>query len=383
MVLALSEEIKNKVSDLRPTFSSYQSSAEKKVAPVNVLVTGCAGFIGSRLAQWILENKTGVRVFGIDNLSSGFQENVPPGVTFENCDLTHYPSRVCFGCNGSQWRGDSGYIQECPICNGSGKNVFHYVFHCAAFAAECLSPFVREHCYKNNIVGTANLLNNIITCGVTKRIVFLSSVAAYGRGKPPFKETDVCVPQDPYGISKLASENDIRVAGEQHGLNWTVLRLFNVYGPGQSLWDKSRNVFGIWMKQKLCHEYLTVFGNGQQRRSFTYIDDILPIIWDAAVDPVASKEVFNVGSATPYTIEDALLKCVPAMGGAEGVIQLPMRHEAQAAYCDVSKSNRLFGHCKTELGEGLPKMFQWAQETYSKYPDREMKAGPPLELKCA
>ena len=347
---------------------------------MRILITGAAGFIGSRLAEWILSTYPHAKVFGVDNFASGFKENVPAGVRFEYCDLANYASRVCYGCNGGKWRGNSEWMETCPICDGNGANSFDYVFHCAAFAAEVLSPFVREHTYRNNLVGSAALLNNVLATGC-KRLVFLSSVAVYGHVDPPFRECDPCFPIDPYGISKAAFEMDLNNAGEQHGLDWCALRLFNVYGPGQSLWNQHRNVFGIWMRQKLEGKPLTVFGDGSCERAFTYIDDILPAIWNAGINPAASRQVINVGSPLPVYINSALTECMSVIGKSE-VEYKEGRHEVRSAYCDVSKSQALLkAQTPTNLRDGLTAMWEWAQETWSKYPERRSHKGPPIELR--
>jgi UDP-glucose 4-epimerase len=342
---------------------------------MRILITGVAGFIGSRLARWILDNVPDADIVGIDNLSSGFRENVPWGTALHGYTL---------GESASTFLHDEPWPRP-----------FDYVFHCAAFAAECLSPFVRKHTYQNNAVGSAAILNAVLNeCQRPKRLVFLSSIAVYGRGKPPFKETDQPIPQDPYGISKLATEMDLRVAGEQHGLDWCALRLFNVYGPYQSLWAQHRNVFGLWMRAKLEGKPLVIYGDGSQERAFTYIDDILPTIWNAAVNPKASCEVFNVGAAMPVSIAKALSETLRAIGepppkGTEHLLPcssasieyLPARHEAQATYCDVSKAQRdLMFTEATPLRDGLRRMWQWAKEAWIKYPERRNQLGPSREF---
>lgn len=329
---------------------------------MRILVTGCAGFIGSRLAQWILDNVPDAEVFGLDDLSTGFRENVPAGINFRIQPLA----------------ATEGWIT--PIFDEH----FDAVFHCAAFAAECLSPFVRKHCYRQNVVSTAALLNRLLSGAGCSRLVFLSSLAVYGRIPSPYKETDVPVPQDPYGVSKLASEMDIRIAGEQHGLDWCVLRLFNVYGPYQSLWSQHRNVFGIWMRAKLEGKPLVVYGDGSQQRAFTYIDDILPTIWDAAVNPKASREVFNAGSSMPVSINDAMRAFGNACLCGDEIEHRPARHEVQSAFCDVSKVRAALAIAEsTPLSLGLSRMWAWARNAWERYPERRITLGPSMELTSA
>lgn len=161
---------------------------------------------------------------GIDNLFGGYIENVNKDVVFYNRDLS-----------------------KDDIADIFQKHEFEYVYHFAAYAAEGLSPFMRKFNYSNNVLSTVNIINNCITYGV-KRLVYTSSMSVYGHGVQKgriFDENDPLQPIDPYGISKYACEMDIRVAGEQHGLDWCIIRPHNVYGIKQNIWDKYRNVLGI------------------------------------------------------------------------------------------------------------------------------------------
>src|SRR6188768_5356 len=145
-----------------------------------VLITGVAGMIGSRMAERILTHKPEYTIIGVDNLSGGYIEHVPKGVKFVNLDLATADLNELFA---------SGEIS--------------YVFHFAAYAAEGLSPFIRKFNYNNNLIATANIVNACIRYNV-KRLVFTSSMAVYGEGIPPFTETSVPKPVDPYGVAKYA-----------------------------------------------------------------------------------------------------------------------------------------------------------------------------------
>ncbi len=244
-----------------------------------VLITGVAGLLGSRLADWIIENKPEYQVVGIDDLSGGYKENINPKVEFWQMNLVEHPIENCFEVN-----------------------KFDYVFHFAAYAAEGLSPFIRCFNYDNNLKATARIVNECIKHDV-KRLVFTSTLAVYGHGYGGiFDEKQVPKPIDPYGVAKYACEMDIQIAGEQHGLDWTIIRPHNVYGIKQNIWDKYRNVLGIWMYQYLNDQPITIFGDGEQTRAFSYIDDSLEPLWNAAVLPQASKEIINVGGIKEYSI---------------------------------------------------------------------------------
>lgn len=249
-----------------------------------VLITGAAGLLGSKMADYIINNHTEYKVIGIDNLFGGYIENVNKEVIFYNRDLS---------------------IDD--ISDIFDKYNIIYVLHFAAYAAEGLSPFMRKFNWKNNSVSTANIINECIKHDV-KRLVYTSSMSVYGHGDMKlnrFDENDTPCPIDPYGVSKYACEMDIRIAGEQHNLDWCIIRPHNIYGENQNIWDKYRNVLGIWMYQILHNEPMLIYGDGEQTRAFTYIDDNLEPIWNAAVMPQASKQIINLGGIVPYTINEA------------------------------------------------------------------------------
>ena len=217
-----------------------------------VLITGVAGLLGSRLADWILKNKPEYEVVGIDDLSGGYYENVDSRVDFWNLNLSK----------------DTNSLSRC-----FNSNEFDYVFHFAAYAAEGLSPFIRTFNYDNNLRATAAIVNECIKHDI-KRLVFTSTMAVYGHGEGGIFHEDMRRnPIDPYGIAKMACERDIEVANEQHGLDYCIIRPHNVYGAKQNIWDKYRNVLGIWMYYILNDQPITIFGDGSQRRAFSYIDD--------------------------------------------------------------------------------------------------------------
>ena len=305
---------------------------------MNILITGVAGLLGSRLADWIIENKPEVNVIGIDDLSGGYIENVNDQVTFYNIKV------------------ESDEIKEL-----FSKHDIDYVYHFAAYAAEGLSPFIRTFNYINNLVGTANIVNQCINYDV-KRLVFTSSMAVYGEDNPPFAEELRRNPIDPYGVAKASCERDIEIAGEQHGLDWCILRPHNVYGKKQNIWDKYRNVLGIWMFQHMNGNPITIFGDGTQTRAFSYIDDVLEPFWKAATDERASKEIINLGGIKEYTITEAANILMEVIGGKE-VKYLEQRHEVKHAWSTHQKSVELLDYTETVgLKEGLIEMWEWAQE---------------------
>lgn len=303
---------------------------------MNVLITGVAGLLGSNLADFLI--KKNINVVGVDDLSGGYIENVNNKVKFNKLnlitDVEHLKSLF------SEYK-------------------FDYVYHFAAYAAEGLSPFIRNYNYNNNLVATANVVNCCINNNV-KRLVFTSTMAVYGENKTPFDESYVPSPVDPYGVAKYACEMDIRVAGEQHGLDWCIIRPHNVYGKNQNIWDKYRNVLGIWMNLHLNGKPLSIYGDGEQTRAFSYINDSIEPLWNAAILPEASKQIINLGGIYETSINSACDTLIKVMGGGSK-IYLEKRHEVKHAYSTYQKSIDIlkFKH-KTNLEEGLMDMWNWA-----------------------
>jgi UDP-glucose 4-epimerase len=252
-------------------------------------------------------------------------------------------------------------LVEHPIENCFEVHKFDYVFHFAAYAAEGLSPFIRQYNYENNLVATARIINQCIKHDV-KRLVFTSTLAIYGYGYGGiFDENQIPKPIDPYGVAKYACEMDIQIAGEQHGLDWTIIRPHNVYGIKQNIWDKYRNVLGIWMYQYLNDQPITIFGDGEQTRAFSYIDDSLEPLWNAAVLPQASKEIINLGGIKEYSIKEAA-EVLKEVIGAKEVVHLEGRHEVKHSIPTFQKSIDILGfEHKTDLKEGLTTMWDWVK----------------------
>ena len=319
---------------------------------MKILITGIAGMMGSRLADWIIEN-TKHEVVGIDDLSGGYRFNINEKAKFYHFDLAKDQA-----VSGTTYSTKEGQVNLKLIFKKEKPDV---VFHFAAYAAECLSPFIRRYNYSNNVVATANVINECIRTEVD-RLVFTSSMAVYGENETPFSEDMTPAPKDPYGVAKLACEMDIQIAGEQHGLDWCILRPHNVYGKNQNIWDRYRNVLGIWMYQHMNGEPLTIFGDGNQRRAFSYIDDSLEPMWKAGTDKRASKQIINLGSKIAITIKEASQALSKIMGGAD-VVHLEPRHEVHQAFSTHEKSELLLDFKdKTSYWEGLTKMWEWAQE---------------------
>ena len=303
-----------------------------------ILITGVAGLLGSRLADWIIENKPEYKVVGIDDLSGGSKLNIHPKVDFWQMNLVNHPIENCFEVN-----------------------KFDYVFHFAAYAAEGLSPFIRCFNYDNNLKATARIVNECIRHDV-KRLIFTSTLAVYGHGYGGiFDETQIPKPIDPYGVAKYACEMDIQIANEQHGLDYCVIRPHNVYGVKQNIWDKYRNVLGIWMYQYINKEQMTIFGDGTQTRAFSFIDDILEPLWNSAIREQASKQIINLGGVEEISIEEAANTLRVVIGTQDKFRYLEARHEVKHSIPTFQKSIDLLDFkSTTTLKEGLDQMWDWA-----------------------
>src|SRR5216683_6045134 len=269
---------------------------------ITSLVTGGAGFIGSHVADELLQ--AGHAVVALDDLSGGFEDNVPNGASFvRGSILDHELIDRLF----SQFH-------------------FTYVYHLAAYAAEGLSHFIKRFNYNNNLIGSVNLINASVNHGA-KCLVFTSSIAVYGAGQSPMTEDMIPIPEDSYGIAKLAVEHELRISHEMFGLNYIIFRPHNVYGERQNVGDRYRNVVGIFMNQLLRREAITIFGDGQQQRAFTHIDDVAPIIARSVEYAAAKNQIFNVGADIPYSVNELAQIVAQAMGLPCDVTHLAPRNE--------------------------------------------------------
>lgn len=311
-----------------------------------VLVTGGAGFIGSHVAEWLLDDQYDVYI--LDDLSGGFKENVPEGSHFIKGSIT-----------------DVVLLEK--IFN---EHKFEYVFHLAAYAAEGLSHFIRRYNYMTNLVGSINLINLAVKHKV-KCFVFTSSIAVYGQNQLPMTEDLIPMPEDPYGISKLAVELDLVAARKQFGLDHIIFRPHNVYGERQNIGDKYRNVLGIFMNNILIDKPLTIFGDGTQTRAFTHIDDVAPIIARSVNDKRKYGEVFNIGADVEVSVKELAHHVCKAFDVEPNIKYLRGRNEVKHAYSSHSKLSK-FDNITSQvpIEEGIKRMVDWVKRVGARKPKK-------------
>ncbi len=295
--------------------------------------------MGAHVARTLLER--GHSVVILDDLSGGFLDNVPPDAMFV----------------------EGSIIDDVLVSRLFAAEQFDYVYHLAAYAAEGLSHFIKRFNYSNNVIGTVTLINAAVNHNVNC-FVFTSSIAVYGSGQVPMVESLRPEPEDSYGIAKFAVEQELEVSKRMFDLDYVIFRPHNVYGELQNIGDRYRNVLGIFMNQILNDQPLSLFGDGEQTRAFSYIQDIAPAIADAPTIPGARREIFNVGADVPYTINHLAKAVSDAMGAPDHPIRyLDARDEVKHAFSDHSKAKQVFGQSPpTSLEQGVRRMVEWVKD---------------------
>ena len=319
---------------------------------MRILVTGAAGFIGSHVAERLV--RAGHRVVALDDLSGGFVDNVPKGAEFVQ------------GGIGDRTLAESLFE----------KHSFDAVYHLAAYAAEGLSHFIKRFNYENNVGGGVNILTCAINRGV-KLFVFTSSIAVYGAAQCPMTEDMKPSPEDSYGISKYALEMELEATRLMFGMPYVIFRPHNVYGERQNVADRYRNVIGIFIRQALSGEPMTIFGDGRQTRAFSHIDEVAPVIARAVETPGCWNQAFNIGADTPVEVIEIARQVSAALDIPMNVRHLDARKEVVHAFADHSKARRFFGPVESvPLEEGISRMVAWVR----KHGIPKPTPTPPVEI---
>ena len=314
---------------------------------MKIFVTGCAGLLGANYSRHLISS--GHEVIGIDDLSGGYKAFVPKGENFSFVKLN--------------------LERRKKIVDLFEEHKPEVLFHFAAYAAEGLSPFIRNYNYRNNLVCSANLINECITHNT--KIIFTSSMAVYGDQEPPFTEDIRPQPIDPYGMAKYAVEVDLELAKQQFGLRYTIIRPHNVLGVYQNIWDKYRNVIGIFIRKVLNNQPILVYGDGEQTRAFSdikyYMEPFDKLLTDY------DGEIFNIGADKYFSLNE-VAEAVQKIGKKYGY-DVPIehgepRHEVKHAYCDHTKAKSMLEFKdETNLEELIESVFVWAMNQ----PKRKVK----------
>lgn len=235
------------------------------------------------------------------------------------------------------------------------------VFHLAADARENASLFSPTEIVTSGINTFLNVLVPSINAGHLQKFNFTSSIAVYGPITIPFREQDMPLPQDIYGITKLAIEQMIRKMADVHKFKYTIFRPHNVYGPGQNMSDPYRNVVTLFMNQLLKGEPYTIYGDGSMKRCFSYVKDVVDVIARGGMDKKTGLTL-NVGSDDFYTLQELsdLIQDI-----AQIRIQpkyLPTRiHEVQIAVSDHTIADTLYPYEKTTFVSGLMDTWEYCK----------------------
>lgn len=304
---------------------------------MNIFVTGVAGFLGSHIAERMLAD--GHHVAGIDSLIGGDMDNVPSGVEFTKMDchkLPHAPAIM------------------------QGVDV---VYHCAALAYEGLSVF-SPYTVTESIIGASTAVFSAAIKAGVRRIVHCSSMARYGSVVTPFREEFECKPQDPYGIAKLATEQMLRNLCEVHGVEFVISVPHNIIGPRQKYDDPFRNVAAIMMNRMLQGKQPIIYGDGTQKRCFSFVSDCVSCLVKMGLENGALGEVINIGpDEQPISINKLSRHVAVAtnfMIMLEPIYMPGRPQEVKVALCSSEKARSLLGYeTKTTLDQGLLIMADW------------------------
>jgi UDP-glucose 4-epimerase len=302
-----------------------------------ILITGCAGLLGSNLSRYLLSK--GYIVIGIDNFFGGYKDFLPTNENFKFYELN---------------------LETSDLNEIFNNHNIDCVFHFAAYAAEGLSPFIRKFNYTNNVISSVNLINHCIQQDI--KIVFTSSMAVYGNQIPPFNENMVPSPIDPYGIAKFSIEQDIISANNQFGLKYNIIRPHNVLGIYQNIWDRYRNVIGIFIRRVLNNEPILIYGDGEQTRAFSDIKYYMEVFENLILK--FDNQTYNIGAEKYYSINEiaTIVQNIGIKFGYHSNIEYgEARHEVKHAYCDHTKAIQdLKFTDNTNINELIENMFTWA-----------------------
>lgn len=300
-----------------------------------VFISGVAGFLGSHLADRMLA--LGHEVSGCDSLIGGYLDNVNAKVEFHQYDCNYHNSmvKVTKGCD--------------------------VVYHCAATAYEGLSVFSPFVVTKNIVTSSVSVFTAAIANRV-KRVVNCSSMARYGENTVPFREEMAPRPQDPYGIGKVAAEQYLKNLCDVHGVEWVNAVPHNIIGPRQKYDDPYRNVASIMINLMLQDRQPIIYGDGTQKRCFSFIQDDIGVLEKLAFEPGISGQTFNIGPDEEFVSINQLAQAIAEIlkFDLKPIYMKGRPQEVHLANCSADKIRERFGY-KTQysLKKGLEEKIEW------------------------
>jgi UDP-glucose 4-epimerase len=311
---------------------------------MNILITGAAGFLGSHLVDYFLKNHH--KVIGVDNMIGGSEDNINPQSKFIKEDITELD------------------VMD-KICNNENVDI---IYHCAATPHEGLSVFSPYIVSKHNFSATVSVVTAACKNKV-KRIIYCSSMARYGAQKYPFTEDMKTKPVDPYGISKVAGEEILKNLCDVHGVEWIIAVPHNIIGPKQKYDDPYRNVVSIMLNRMMQDQRPIIYGDGEQTRCFSYIDDCLQCLTKMAFDKDILKQVINIGPDEEFiTINKVAEICSNIVGFNQKPIYVPDRpQEVKHAVCSSDKARKLLNYKTTiDVKNGILKTYEYIKKKGTK-----------------
>ncbi|MEX2160304.1 MAG: NAD-dependent epimerase/dehydratase family protein [Anaerolineales bacterium] len=301
----------------------------------NALVTGAAGFIGGHLLKGLLD--AGSEVIAVDDFSTGKEENLDPRVN-------------------NVIRSVAGKVPASILRN------IDTVYHFGEMAAENLSLFAPDEFYLKNVISTYKLIISSVKAKV-RRFVFASSMAVYGNSPVPYREQNQVDPQDPYGLAKYQGERILDIYGKLGAIEIVNVRLYNVYGPNINLNDPYRGVVGIFINQLMNNKSPVVFGDGNQQRAFTFVDDIIPFIIQLGYSQAVINKAINLGGNELTTINQLVQIMAEHFHYRNAPRYFDERiNEKTAVYCSTDRAKEILGfQAQTSISQGLKKTIEWAK----------------------
>ena len=302
---------------------------------MHIFITGVAGFLGSNLADFYLQKD--FKVTGCDNLVGGDLDNVDKKVNFYKSDCEDLDKM-------------KEIIKDVDV-----------VIHAAAYAHESLSIF-SPHLICSNIVSGSTAVFSAAIQNKVKRIVFCSSIARYGEVPIPYIETGPTKPSDPYGISKLAAEKILINLCETYGVEYNIAIPRNIIGIKQKYDDPFRNVASIMINLMLQNRQPIIYGDGEQKRSFSDVDDCIYSIDKLATDPNITSQIVNIGPEDNFITINELFKKISnqLQFNQEPEYFKDRINEIKLANCSADKAKKILNYKKEiSLDESLTKIIDY------------------------